>query len=966
MKRNAGLEAAAEIPTTEEQKPSCSGGDAATAKAGRSSAWEPAQLEKFIECLPRLCSACLRHAQNSSACTCAPSVRLPKVSEVPLDPEDASTSGRRLTDLGKDVLTCIASFLPARDLACFASTCKLMRVAAAFVRPPGLREHINLLPHQQSVNAFLSRVGRSAMILDEPGTGKTLSVISYILRTKGRLPMLPGSSSLLFAEEYEAQELGSCGGTSDGEICGYLRPRSLKGEWGGILSTVAGVSRLRAELAVRLSPLRDRPTVGELCTAVNWILAVLEGNSLLSLTIEAKDVHSWQNKKAVADSVFEILDVMQMEKVGAEDSRASRQYACVGIWAPRSPTSFPSMFAALNILFSSLSTFETNRYTGSKADNSRRMWSNVQWMESDRFVFLSSCTLVVAPSSLVHQWKKEIDSMTIEEDDACRGISRLRVMTCASGRDDFGPPARIAWDYDVILTSFERLSQEWSRRDSPLLRVHFLRVVLDEGHKLGKSFGTPLNHHAMACKIVADQRIVMTGTPTPTTSTALQHLQPLLDFIRHPIMQRCENPQGASGSACGHGEGKMCWKHVYEGFHDEARREAATRSLCDSLRGNIIRNLKQDICGLGGLVRHPPTLVAFTEAQAHTYNMYCLTIMRNLLLADWYDPNHIESYITAASEIASVRSPETPKRKRNLLTTYTEYIDLTEGVDVRLEDYNWYSQGRADTVKQRDEMINSLRTACCVGGTAVARMYCSGCHRLFCDTCGEHAPWNSSNRSCERCQSCKTWEAMFPGTRWCYCLGGPLDLKDYSIGDGDIRTMSGGGKCESCQRHYPAVGLMCTPCSHVICVACISEDRFRCRVCHKPYRQQDPIARPEEGNPNPQHSVPQELIEQQASFVTKMMDEDGTVGGQPQCTDRDANGGGGGAAEKQSVDGEQPHLPPNIRLYAQSSKFKLVLQQVRIDLSLGTNPKERSLTRSSVLVHFDRFYFSFFVVVARS
>jgi hypothetical protein len=47
--------------------------------------------------------------------------------------------------------------------------------------------------------------------------------------------------------------------------------------------------------------------------------------------------------------------------------------------------------------------------------------------------------------------------------------------------------------------------------------VHWLRVLIDEGHSLGASLGLT-NKLAMAVQLSAARRWVMTGTPTPATA----------------------------------------------------------------------------------------------------------------------------------------------------------------------------------------------------------------------------------------------------------------------------------------------------------------------------------------------------------------------------------------------------------------------------------------------------------------
>jgi hypothetical protein len=48
----------------------------------------------------------------------------------------------------------------------------------------------------------------------------------------------------------------------------------------------------------------------------------------------------------------------------------------------------------------------------------------------------------------------------------------------------------------------------------PLLQIHWLRVILDEGHALGASLGLT-NRLALACNMLAERRWVMTGARAP-------------------------------------------------------------------------------------------------------------------------------------------------------------------------------------------------------------------------------------------------------------------------------------------------------------------------------------------------------------------------------------------------------------------------------------------------------------------
>jgi SNF2-related domain len=58
------------------------------------------------------------------------------------------------------------------------------------------------------------------------------------------------------------------------------------------------------------------------------------------------------------------------------------------------------------------------------------------------------------------------------------------------------------------------------------LHVHWLRVVLDEGHVLGSANVT--NRHKVVSALRAERRWVLTGTPTPATANAQARLVSVL------------------------------------------------------------------------------------------------------------------------------------------------------------------------------------------------------------------------------------------------------------------------------------------------------------------------------------------------------------------------------------------------------------------------------------------------------
>jgi SNF2 family DNA or RNA helicase len=177
-------------------------------------------------------------------------------------------------------------------------------------------------------------------------------------------------------------------------------------------------------------------------------------------------------------------------------------------------------------------------------------------------VYLSAATLVVVPATLLSHWQAQVHSRRLSHcvspspslppslalcaslavsptvsRTVClphrlshcvsgprvdkhvagsRESSLLRVCVLDSTKTNRALSAQqLAWDFDLVLTTISRLSSEWTAAEkrgadaSLLLQVHWLRVILDEGHMLGASLGIT-NRVSMACALAAERRWVMT------------------------------------------------------------------------------------------------------------------------------------------------------------------------------------------------------------------------------------------------------------------------------------------------------------------------------------------------------------------------------------------------------------------------------------------------------------------------
>ncbi|KAM1703202.1 hypothetical protein TB2_027981 [Malus domestica] len=233
-------------------------------------------------------------------------------------------------------------------------------------------------------------------------------------------------------------------------------------------------------------------------------------------------------------------------------------------------------------------------------------------------LYLSRATLIVVPSNLIDHWNTQIQKHVRP--------GQLRVYIWNDHRK---PKAHsLAWDYDVVITTFNRLSAEWGpRKKSAMMQVHWLRVMLDEGHTLGSSLSLT-NKMQMAVSLMASNRWILTGTPTPNTpNSQVSHLQPLLKFLHEEA----------------YGQNHKSWEAgILRPF--EAKMEEGRSRLLHLLHRCMISARKVDLQAIPPCIKKV-TYLDFTEEHARSYNELVVTVQRNILMADWNDPSHVESLL---------------------------------------------------------------------------------------------------------------------------------------------------------------------------------------------------------------------------------------------------------------------------------------------------------------------------------
>ncbi|XP_062231335.1 F-box protein At3g54460-like [Phragmites australis] len=232
--------------------------------------------------------------------------------------------------------------------------------------------------------------------------------------------------------------------------------------------------------------------------------------------------------------------------------------------------------------------------------------------------YLSMATLIVVPANLIDHWTTQIQ----------RHVSSDTLNVFVWGDHKKPSAHNLAWDYDIIITTFSRLSAEWGpRKRSALKQIHWFRVILDEGHTLGSSL-TLTNKLQMAVSLVASNRWILTGTPTPNTPTSqVAHLHPMLKFLHDEV----------------YGQNYQSWDYgIHRPF--EAQMEEGRIRLVQLLQRTMISARKADLKNIPPCIKKI-TFLDFNEGHAQSYNELVVTIRRNILMADWNDPSHVESLL---------------------------------------------------------------------------------------------------------------------------------------------------------------------------------------------------------------------------------------------------------------------------------------------------------------------------------
>ena len=344
-----------------------------------------------------------------------------------------------------------------------------------------------------------------------------------------------------------------------------------------------------------------------------------------------------------------------------------------------------------------------------------------------RAVWCSCTTLVACPPAVLAHWQLQLrpliaaGRLSVAVFDSTRPVDYGSLGACAwvnSSTLAGTQPSVIASSFDILLMPLTLLSTIHSSRDMdqaphPMLRIRWLRIVLDEGHSLGASLGQT-SRNTVALELRAERRWVVTGTPTPAAvakqNGQLAHLQPLLRFLR----------------SRGLADSMRDWASAVQRPLEHAdscgrERLAAAQRLGLLARRLVVRSRKEDIRLKPVKMVH--TVLQFTPMHAQLYNELVSHIRRGLLLTDWADPSHEQSLLNPRHS-AWAREAVFNLRQAACVTGHTLTVTLEEEVTEAVDML------RANLLPRLgDTPALTHRLAICRTAWQLARGSCDACSR---------------------------------------------------------------------------------------------------------------------------------------------------------------------------------------------------------------------------------------------
>ncbi|KAK1278761.1 hypothetical protein QJS04_geneDACA003609 [Acorus gramineus] len=198
-------------------------------------------------------------------------------------------------------------------------------------------------------------------------------------------------------------------------------------------------------------------------------------------------------------------------------------------------------------------------------------------------------TLVVCPPSVFSTWITQLEEHT------CSGSLKVYLYHGERTKE-----VKELLKYDIVLTTYSTLGAEFNLSESPMKKIEWLRVILDEAHLI-KNFAAQQTKAVIALK--SERRWAVTGTPIQNSSFDLFSIMAFLRFEPFSI--------------------KSYWQSLVQRPLDQGGKSGLSR--LQALMGAIsLRRTKDSQADGKSLVGLPPKTVAtcYVELSAEEREQY--------------------------------------------------------------------------------------------------------------------------------------------------------------------------------------------------------------------------------------------------------------------------------------------------------------------------------------------------------
>ena len=767
---------------------------------------------------------------------------------LPAPPRGSSSLVMLHSEQGTMLVDVFYPFLSARDISSLSRTCKFLQNYRVYCPPMKLR----LYPHQEASLLWMKareenvrQSIRGGILADDPGLGKTISVITLVLTTLGMMSATPGVPSSLL-QGVNASPLDStlfkvyyAEGTK-----GYPRRMELR----NIVTNIEIYTRksFGSFIDFYVSPL-FLPEYESVVHSPMWLKKVLDNNErdmysethedfvvsvpqFLHLILFFLEFVSCCCCRRLSVMRFVLSDAPPILLLPLQNftNDIYRIFSNASLYSPNCTEIVNACEASKEFAvkqfqkFAEVTMKEARRHAEPHNNpTSYKIVSELKKYEKVKSLQQSRTTLIVVPSQLLQHWEGQIlshvdfeyvansprgaadseldgggDGVHVEalREEKNGGCHIVRWRRGSPGKNnalvhptdrnflfmDYDrttelPDASVIAKFDFFITSVERMTFEWKKgkgdhnpnqldrfgfeylpsKPSSLLKVNFVRMVVDEGHSMGKA--SVSNSIMFASWINSGHRWIMSGTPTPnssgttnTTATnqAVQEVNTifgLLQFLKHPLYL----PENGG-------------RNIFSKLFTRGWRKGSLESFYE------LKALLIDI-----MIRHTKKNVANLPRPIFKVNLLPMSPAERL------------AYNTITGGV-----------RMNLVTTSMVGAKVSAWADSLLNPVNY---------KYANEMMNNIRLACCGSRRVVPTLSAENFNLTVDILRAEHGRTDSEIQLAKNFMNRCTME----------------------------QTTS----CQVCSQDFQCLAL--TPCCHFICPDCIEKTPKVCGRCNSPYDVDD-------------------------------------------------------------------------------------------------------------------------------